>query len=885
MKKFVVISHTHWDREWYMPFSVFRMKLVDLIDRLLGILERDSDYIFHLDAQTIVLEDYLAIHPRNEEKLKQYIASGNIRVGPWYLQNDFYLTDGEATVRNLMIGTAIAKQFGKCGTVGYAPDQFGNISQLPQIVRQFGLRAFVFGRGFRFHETVDGVRREKKMPAEFEWEGPDGTRCLAIHLRYWYNNAQHIPEQRELARLLLGINERNFEGLNVSPYILLMNGVDHLEAQADVRDILAGLRADGVDIEQMSLDDYVEDVLHATQGKTLPFYCGPLNKGGDYDLLKGCWSSRCYLKTQNVRLQDLLIHQLEPLYSYLEESGLSGVYPEDEMIYLWKELLKNHPHDNICGCSRDEVYRHMEDSFARIGEMGEELLVRGMKIAATHGRHPLAKEQNYSVTVFNGTERAQSAVAEAELKFMRGEEISDFALIDEAGNSVPYEIIDRREGLLDVFSPLNLPGVLDADFTRIRFFAQDIPAYTAKQFAVIPAKKGVLIAPSEQKRGIENEFYEIFEENGALVIADKRTGRRYLDPLRLEDSADKGDAYVYRVSPEAPLVLLPAAFGAAKCDALRSTLDVSFDYDCPACYGFDRDCRSQEKVRNEVRLTLTLEKGSETIGISYRIVNRARDHRMRILVASGFAGGKLFTDSPYDYAERESHESCDVTESDTNHNSTFAQLVKDGRALIVYTQGQYETQNMGEGLAFTLLRATGVINRNALTYRSACGAQWDAPENQVLRSVEGRMGVEYASERSGADCFVRAKFFRNGLICHADSFDRKKYSGGRFAVQTAELERLYYLKDPYAGKKTASDSLLVCDCASIVTTCRKKAEKGGTLLRFVNLSDAPQEVNFTFRGKMYLTDMPEETETFAGESQASVSFRPKQIVSVRISDV
>ena len=56
-------------------------------------------------------------------------------------------------------------------------------------------------------------------------------------------------------------------------------------------------------------------------------------------------------------------------------------------------------------------------------------------------------------------------------------------------------------------------------------------------------------------------------------------------------------------------------------------------------------------------------------------------------------------------------------------------------------------------------------------------------------------------------------------------------------------------------------------------------------MRFVNLSDAPQEVNFTFRGKMYLTDMPEETETFAGESQASVSFRPKQIVSVRISDV
>ena len=259
MKKFIVISHTHWDREWYMPFSVFRLKLADLIDRLFAVLEKDPDFIFHLDAQTVVLEDYLAIRPQNEEKLKNYIASGNIRVGPWYLQNDFYLTDGEVTVRNLMIGTEIANRFGKCGTVGYAPDQFGNISQLPQILKDFGLKAFVFGRGFRIYERKNGVRSEKKLPAEFEWEGADGTKCFAVHLKYWYNNAQHIPAERELAHLLLDINERNFEGLNVSPYILLMNGVDHLEAQGDVREIIAGLRKDGVDIEQSSLDDYIEN--------------------------------------------------------------------------------------------------------------------------------------------------------------------------------------------------------------------------------------------------------------------------------------------------------------------------------------------------------------------------------------------------------------------------------------------------------------------------------------------------------------------------------------------------------------------------------------------------------------------------------------------------
>ena len=128
-KVYCVISHTHWDREWYKPFEQFRMQLADLINNLLGILEKYPEYIFHLDAQTIVLEDYLEIYPEKREELSKWIKQGNILVGPWYLQNDFYLTSGEATVRNLIEGHRIAESFGACADAGYAPDQFGNISQ------------------------------------------------------------------------------------------------------------------------------------------------------------------------------------------------------------------------------------------------------------------------------------------------------------------------------------------------------------------------------------------------------------------------------------------------------------------------------------------------------------------------------------------------------------------------------------------------------------------------------------------------------------------------------------------------------------------------------------------------------------------------------------
>ena len=111
-----VISHTHWDREWYMPLEQMRLRLVDLIDRCLALLEREPTYIFHLDAQTVVLEDYLAIRCDRRERSARMIADGRLSVGPWYLQNDFYLTSGEATVRDLLEGTRLAESFGAADT-------------------------------------------------------------------------------------------------------------------------------------------------------------------------------------------------------------------------------------------------------------------------------------------------------------------------------------------------------------------------------------------------------------------------------------------------------------------------------------------------------------------------------------------------------------------------------------------------------------------------------------------------------------------------------------------------------------------------------------------------------------------------------------------------
>ena len=262
--------------------------------------------------------------------------------------------------------------------------------------------------------------------------------------------------------------------------------------------------------------------------------------------------------------------------------------------------------------------------------------------------------------------------------------------------------------------------------------------------------------------------------------------------------------------------------------------------------------------------------------------NRACDHRLRILLDAGISSGRIFTDGAYDYAERLPFESCDVTDSDTHHNATFARLSGEGDTLTVYTQGQHETEVIGGGLALTLVRATGVINRDAKTFRPTGGKQWDVPQNQCLRTLEGKIGFSLGESGTAADCFERAKFFRNGFLVRADSFDTKKYSGGRFAVQAAELEKFYYVDDPYSGKNLPVRPLFTYGATELAATCCKKAEQGGVAVRIVNLSDNEVSDFISFCGKIYRTGMSERENEYLGKGKCRLTWRPKQVITLRL---
>src|SRR5258706_2487915 len=168
-----VIPHTHWDREWYATLQQFRVRLVHVIDDLLEILARDPAYThFNLDSQTVVLQDYLEIRPEKRDLLRKFIAERRLGVGPWYVLPDEFLVSGEALVRNFQLGHRLAGEFDHVQNIGYIPDTFGHISQLPQILQGFGIGTAVHFRGLD----------EGDLKSEVWWQSPDGSRVLLRHL-------------------------------------------------------------------------------------------------------------------------------------------------------------------------------------------------------------------------------------------------------------------------------------------------------------------------------------------------------------------------------------------------------------------------------------------------------------------------------------------------------------------------------------------------------------------------------------------------------------------------------------------------------------------------------------------------------------------------------
>ncbi|WP_430596640.1 alpha-mannosidase [Enterococcus sp. DIV0175] len=753
-KKVYIISHSHWDREWYMAYEQHHMRLVELMDDLLELFENDPEFnSFHLDGQTIILDDYLQVRPEKRALVQQAIDAGKLRIGPFYILQDDFLISSESNVRNMLIGLEETQKWGVPVMLGYFPDTFGNMGQTPQMMKQVGIEAAAFGRGVKpigFDNQVLEAENYSSQYSEMKWKGPDNSEIFGLLFANWYSNGNEIPAEEQEAKAFWDQKLADAEQYASTEHLLMMNGVDHQPVQKDISKAIALANRLYPDYEfiHSNFTDYLAAVTNDLP-EDLGTVEGELTSqetDGWYTLANTA-SARVYLKQWNTKVQRQLENIAEPLATMAYE--VSGSYPHDQLDYAWKTLMQNHPHDSICGCSVDSVHREMITRFEKADEVGKFVAEEAMRQLSQVIDTSEFPEDTYPFVVINtaGTAKTGEAVIEVELerkKFAEGlpetlfKELEDAPVKSYHVENAQGEIIPAIVSEATVRFDYDLPK----DRFRIPYMEkvvtvtiplEEMAAFSWETFTLAEGKAPIAITDSmvsDQGRVIENELLKIkIEENGSLTVLDKKMDRQFEDMLVFEDTGDVGNEYIYK-QPSDTAPILSNQQGDSQVEILVDTpeiaqiqliqtmmIPVSADellereQQMVVEFRYRKAKRAKELKPLLIETKITLRKNSRKIDFETTIDNQMKDHRLRALFPTKLHVEHHEADSIFEVVTRPNKVSASW-ENPTNpqHQHAFVNLHDENYGVTIgnYGLNEYEIVDAGQ-IALTLLRCVGEL--------------------------------------------------------------------------------------------------------------------------------------------------------------------------------
>ncbi|MHA1358350.1 MAG: alpha-mannosidase [Candidatus Helarchaeota archaeon] len=753
-KEIVIVSETHWDREWYIPFQEYRARLVILVDKLLKILEENPKFTnFTFDGQTVVLEDYLEVKPENEPLLRKYIEEGRISVGPWYVLPDEFLVSGEALIRNLMLGHKIARNFGRVMRAGYIPDPFGHIAQLPQIMRGFNIDSIIFMRGMDDSDTELGLN------LEFKWYSPGKVdSVLAIHLRYGYGVVSELPIHRndgiyKAALKRIRKIQQKIQRHAATSILLLNNGSDHTEVQGELPEIIENWNnspeLSDYKLVQNDFEYYIEKL--KTQRLNLKEYEGEFRGARYHPILSGVLSARMWIKQFNVECQYLLENWAEPFASFAW--ALGEEYPQNYLWTGWKWLLRNQPHDSICGCSIDEVHQDMHRRFVWAKQIAEEILKNAMYAIYKRVDMPPCMKDTYPFMIFNPLPwiRTDIAYIDITLPLTTPDDFKfEYKLVDCSNIEVPFQM----EPIIDE-ARFQTPKAMTY---RLSFLAREIPAYGYEVFFLQPHTTPSKRISNEISNTIENEFYRIVVlKNGTFSVMDKEFNRTFENIGLIEDVGDWGDEYDYspphelendqRITNEE----LHAEIKILENGPVKKTIQASYVLKIPSSLTQDRMQRSGTVNNLPVNLNLTLYPNVKRIDIKVSLQNQSKDHRLRILFPTGIKAEKVSVDGHFAVIERlvtlPEGMKWKQPPSKTNHQLKYICVNDTQIGFTVCNKGlpEYEAMREQDGsvtVAITLLRCVGWLALPYLrTRKEIAGPALATPEAQNIGGFSCELSI------------------------------------------------------------------------------------------------------------------------------------------------
>ncbi len=772
-----LVPHTHWDREWYLPFQSFRMRLVELVDGLLDEMSGDPRVRFTLDGQTATVDDYLEVRPEQATRLADLVAAGQLAVGPWRILMDEFLVSGETLVRNLEMGIRRAEALGRAMPIGYLPDMFGHVAQMPQILRRAGISDAVVWRG---------------VPAlidrhVFSWVAPDGSSVRCEYLLGGYGNGRDILAlpgriERKLD-VFLDVQRPAFG----DDEMLAMYGEDHSLPLPGYAGVVAAFNAeqDRFEVRIETLSQYLD----ATRDRSIPerAWTGELRSSARANILMGVVSHRIEVRQAAGRAERLLERRAEPLLA------LHGAaWPGRLLEIAWRCLVDNSAHDSICACSSEETVAQVLTRFAEAEQIGRGLTDRAL--GEIGHLVPLG-----AVAVVNPSPLARIDLVELELP-LGGSPVGSPVLLPDGAlapiqdlDVIERTVDDVRLGAADVVPYLRRrmharelytyqvngyrrsstvsgttltidvdrepdPASLDVETLlealeaeavaqsgttwRLRVVARPrrrllarVPAPALGWTAVKPApgraNPAIVGAASSASGRLSNGLVEVAVAGDGTLAIDS-AGLRLAGVGRLVDGGDVGDSYNYAPPTLDALVERPTRIEveAGEPGPLRASLTVIRTYAWPVGLLGDLSGRRAETVETTVRTTVELRPDEAFVRLSIEFANHSLDHRVRFHVPLAASADRTFAEGQFGVVERGTVMEGGHGEVPLATFPAHGLVAADGVAILLDHVLEYELLE-GPELALTMLRATGLISRDRHPYR-------DEPAGPVIAAPTGQ---------------------------------------------------------------------------------------------------------------------------------------------------
>ncbi|MEW5817609.1 MAG: glycoside hydrolase family 38 C-terminal domain-containing protein, partial [Spirochaetota bacterium] len=736
-------SGTHWDREWYQSFQGFRYRLVAMMDELIEVLNAIPDFkVFHLDGQTVPLEDYLEVRPEKKNDLSRLIKSGRIIIGPWYIMPDEFLLSGESLIRNLLKGKSLAEKWGvKPWKYGYMCDVFGHIAQMPQILNGFGIRYALLGRGTNEHNC----------PAHFIWRSPAGDECITFKLKDSEGYGAFCTEvirkleaadNAKTRKLIQAYIDYEISRSEI-PVVVVMDAMDHEKVHRATPEYLKiiGELYPQASIFHANLEKMGKE-LEAWRS-LMPVKAGELNEparkaGGYLYLVTYTLSSRYPLKQANDLCQNLLERWVEPLMAVNGLRGFKLPRPFTDIACTY--LLKNHGHDSICGCSIDQVHKDMAYRFDQARLIFEtlvnDLLYR--EISAGSGKcspfviQEAPERMNYGILLWNPLPYSRKEVVTIEVHFKRDypytfqepfgyEKKNSFILKDYAGREIPFDLVTLTRNNVVRYKDQNTAHV---DIYTLSFEVE-LPPCGTTEYLIEPVRGPVryLNTLAQDVRSVENEYISLhINGDGTLKIKDKSTQRVFDRLLSYLDDGEIGDGW-YHVNPVEDRSVdstgMHCRIERIENGPSRTVFQVTRVMEVPEA--IVENCNGIRRSKEIIRLTIVsrigLSRGHRYVDVETKVFNTAKDHRLRLKLPTGINTKTYFASQPFAFVERKTGidlatdrwKECSVPEKQMS--GIVGKRAEDGTGFaFVSCYGLHEcaVTDDNEGTVFiTLLRAFG----------------------------------------------------------------------------------------------------------------------------------------------------------------------------------